>query len=315
MGSVHKIGNEYYIEFMARGLKYQQKAGPDRQLAEKLLAETEAKIARGEMSTVVRDADIDIFLKDFLVFAGREYPAPTFKRFERAMGHFSKFLDGRPERLEKLSQITPSVLEEYRLLLTKAVRNNKPLNPQLINLTLIFLREFFEYARKLGYLNDNPMLHIRLLPAGRKKVVVPEDAALQKFVQALGPEERDAAQFSVLTGCRARELQKLQWRNIDWVNNSIEFPGRRFPMDFELKEFFMRRKKSAGTEPAVFPKYSVDAGQPDWRAVFACRYLQKNPSLFSLAKLLGVADVTRVLKYAECLTQQRKSVYLSPFSL
>lgn len=315
MGSVHKIGNEFYIEFFARGLKYQQKAGPDRVAAEKLLADIEAKIAKGELNTIVRDADVDIFLKDFLGFAEREYPEATFKRFTRAMQHFSGFLGKRSERPEKLSQITPVVLEEYRLLLTKAVRNKKPLNPQIINLTLALLREFFEHGRRLGYLNDNPMLHIRLVPSARTKKSIPDEETVRRSLQELGQDERDAAQFLLWTGCRAGELEKLQWRNIDWVNNSIEFPGRRFPMDFQLKDFFMRLKKNAGSGQAVFKKAPGRTAQGEYRNIFACRYLQKNPSLFSLARLLGVKDIARVVKYADFLTDQSNSIYTSPFSV
>src|SRR3989338_385003 len=175
------------------------------------------------MGTIVRDADIDLFLKDFLEFAGREYPASTFERFKRAMSHFYKFLDERSAKFEKLSQLTPGILEEYRSRLTKAVLKSKPLNPQIINLTMILLREFFEYGRKLGYLNDNPMLHIRLVPLARPKGIIPSEEKIRKIFEALDSEKRDAMQLLLWTGCRSRELQKLQWRNIDWVNNLIEF--------------------------------------------------------------------------------------------
>ena len=44
MGEIKKIGEEYYIEFYARGLKYQQQAGTDKRQAEELLRNIEEKI-------------------------------------------------------------------------------------------------------------------------------------------------------------------------------------------------------------------------------------------------------------------------------
>ena len=44
MGTVRKIGNEYYIEFYARGLLYQQKAGQQKEVAEQMLKEVEEKM-------------------------------------------------------------------------------------------------------------------------------------------------------------------------------------------------------------------------------------------------------------------------------
>ena len=92
MGSIKKIKNEYVIEFYARGLKYQQKTGPDRALAEKTLNEIEEKIARGEAALIVRDVDIDIFFDDFLDFTAKNYPPKTRTRFRSAVEHFGDFL-------------------------------------------------------------------------------------------------------------------------------------------------------------------------------------------------------------------------------
>src|SRR4051812_23513783 len=111
MGTVKKIGDEYYIEFEARGLKYQQKAGTDEAAARRLLNEVEGKIQKGQMGIMIRDADIDIFFADFLSFAQGHHTPHTWKRFKSLVGHFQSFLKtDRPDAV-KLSQITPHVLE------------------------------------------------------------------------------------------------------------------------------------------------------------------------------------------------------------
>ena len=169
MGTVRKIGEEYYIEFEARGLKYQQKAGRDEASAWKLLETTEAKIRHGEMSVIVRDVDIDIFIRDFVENIQPSYPPATVRRFHSALDHFKNFLARSSADFKTLSRLTPRVIEDYKNDLLRSGRlHDRPLKPKVINLTLLLLREFFEYAIKLGYLNDNPTLHIRLLPVKSK---------------------------------------------------------------------------------------------------------------------------------------------------
>ena len=158
MGQIRKIGDEYYIEFYARGLLYQQKAGKDRRSAEKLLSETGKKIQEGELLTIVRDVDIDIFLNSFLEHAQKERTVKTFGRFEQTVKHFNAFLNKRFPQLKKLSEITPKVIERYREDLLRS-----QLKPRTINFTLLLLRDIFEYGIKLGYINDNPALHARFV--------------------------------------------------------------------------------------------------------------------------------------------------------
>ena len=73
MGDIRKINDEYYIEFHARGLLYQQKAGKDIARARQLLADIEAKIQQGETGPLVRDVDVDIFFQAFMESAWQEY--------------------------------------------------------------------------------------------------------------------------------------------------------------------------------------------------------------------------------------------------
>ncbi len=164
MGKVHKIGEEYYVEFEARGLKYQQKAGPDEQAAWKLLAEIEGKIKNGEMGIMVRDVDVDIFWRDFINDAKSQHTMKTVQRFLLTIEHFDAFCKTDFSEVKKLSQLTPKVFERYRAYLIK-ISSEKYLKvkPRAINLTLMLLRGIFDYAIKLGYLNDNPVLHIRML--------------------------------------------------------------------------------------------------------------------------------------------------------
>ena len=145
MGNIRKIGNDYFIEFYARGLKYQQKIGPDKKKAEIALKNIEDKIAKGEMALIVRDVDVDIFLVDFLEYAQKNHTAKTFKRYESLISHFKKFLKSDNPSLAKLSQLTPRILEQYRsFLITSKGNKEKHFKPKAVNITLFLLRDIFD---------------------------------------------------------------------------------------------------------------------------------------------------------------------------
>jgi len=168
MGTIRKSGNEYYIEFEARGLKYQQKAGTDKQKAEALLTEVEAKIRKGEMDAVVRDADTFLFLEDYLREAAGRFDPRSARRVRAAVAHFSGFLRDHFPKIERLSEVTPKIIEAYK---TQLARQPAPrVKPHTINLTLFLLRDMMDFAVKTGYLNDNPTLHIRLVRKGPARV-------------------------------------------------------------------------------------------------------------------------------------------------
>ncbi len=157
MGQIRKIDDVYYIEFFARGLMYSQLAGSDEQQAHKMLQEIEAKISKGEALTVVREIEVRVFFQQFLEYAKGEFSPKSLKRFALTCQHFSNFLLRVYPQVKKLSEVTPAVIEGYKAELVKDVK------PKVVNLSIVLLREVLEYGIKIGFINDNPTLHIVLL--------------------------------------------------------------------------------------------------------------------------------------------------------
>ncbi len=168
MGQIKRIGNTYYIEFYARGLIYSQVAGTNEQEARKKLEQIEAKIAQGESLTIVREIDLTAFFEQFLPHARGQFSAKSVGRFLETWQHFRGFLENNYPQINRLSQITPSVVESYKIFLTKTTK------AKLVNLTLLLLREILEYGIRIGLINDNPTLHIRLLEWPKKIMPVTE---------------------------------------------------------------------------------------------------------------------------------------------
>ena len=193
MGQIRKINGVYYIEFHARGLLYSQIGGNTEVEAQRLLRQVEEKIAGGEALTIARHIELPDFFDRFLADAAVQYPfSPrTVKRFAAAIKHFSAFLQENYPQARQLAQLTPAIIESYKAYLTKTQKI------MIVNLTILLIRDILDFGIKLGFLNDNPSLHVRLLPwpeALKRKVtrryeiakrLLPQGVGLGKLVQLL----------------------------------------------------------------------------------------------------------------------------------
>jgi len=132
-------------------------AGSNIEDAQKLLDEVEGKIAGGEALTIVRHIDLPDFFERFLSDAKLQHTPQTVLRFKSLIGHFSHFLSMDFSQVKQLAQLTPVVIESYKIYLSKTKK------PKIVNLSILLLRDILEFGIKLGFLNDNPSLHVRLL--------------------------------------------------------------------------------------------------------------------------------------------------------
>jgi len=183
MGQIRKINDVYYIEFYARGLLYSQIAGSDLDKAQKMLLQVEAKIAGGEALTIARHIDLPDFYERFQSQARSQYASKSVERFASVIGHFSDFLDVHFPQIRQLDQLTPAILESYKAYLAKTQK------VKTVNLSILLIREILEFGIKLGFLNDNPSLHVRLLPwpkTSERKPTERSTIARQFLTQGVG---------------------------------------------------------------------------------------------------------------------------------
>src|SRR5580698_1094330 len=117
MGQIRKINDVYYIEFYARGLLYSQVAGGNLEEAQKLLGQVEEKIAGGEALTITRHIELPDFYERFLSEASALYTPQSVKRFAATIVHFSNFLNGNFPQIHKLAELTPALIESYKVYL------------------------------------------------------------------------------------------------------------------------------------------------------------------------------------------------------
>jgi site-specific recombinase XerD len=332
MGTVRKIGDDYFIEFEARGLNYQRTGGKDKEAARRLLKEVEDKIKKGEMNIVVHDVQASDFFKDFLSFIKNDNDPRTYVRYGSVVGHFQEFTREALSPTCRLSQITPSIIEGYRARLIKSTSiKGRALKPKVINFTFYLLKDVFDQGINFGHINDNPTLHTRLMAItdGKLPRVLGDDEI--KDLLNISPEDIRVTIAALLgTGMDIGEIIGLKWTNVDLNNNCLKIRslpgaarrGRKIPMGCKVlsiiqdlydqrgenQEFVFVDRTGRQMGQANIMRDFIKAGNAIGtngaslhhilRNTFAKNMLEKGVSLIGLYKLLGFRDIAKVMRYA-----------------
>lgn len=323
MGKIHQMGDEYYIEFTARGLIYQQKAGKDLLKAQELLQSIEEKISRGETMTLARQIDLDIFFAEFLKHARTQYHPSTVRRLKSTADHFLGFIQTQRQDVKQLSQITPRVIEDYKaygIQMRQAKEN--PLNPKIINLTIILLREILDYGIKTGFINDNPTLHVSFLESKRVFRNILSDEQCTRIMEQIPAPYQDLFRFLRFTGLRPKELVTLTWQQVDLNRQVILVRVREVPLmmpaikilqtlsagviDHKALVFFHPDKKAIDVrqieelfaEACLKTGMTADVSVKQLRHVFIKKLLEKRVPLLSIGKISGIPDVAKLMRFA-----------------
>lgn len=332
MGDIRKINDEYYIEFHARGLLYQQKAGKDIAAARALLAEIESKIQQGEMGTIVRDVDVDIFFQTFLESARQEYALRSFRRFEALIGNFHGYLKQEFSKVVKLSGVTPAVIDTYRAFLIKPA----PLSPKsnLVNFTLLLLRVVLEHGLKLGYINDNPTLHVRFCELPRHPgPAALTDRDLEKLLESCSAQNKDLFAFLAGTGVRVAEALELRWQNVDFQKRSLKIAQREVPMDRDVFALLERKAATGAASENGFVFAGAGEKRPQiselekdlagslrrcrlaenihlrtFRHSFVRRLLKGGVAPVRVCRLMGFEDIARIMFYWQWIPVETKLI-------
>ena len=326
MGTVRKIGDEYFIEFSARGLLYQQKAGTNHEAAQRLLQEVESKIAHGELSAIVRDVDYDIFFHNYEEYAATIHTPVSLQRYRDTIKSFQDFLKEEYPSIHKLSGVTPRVIEQYKNFLLKKSVSSRLLSGKVINFTLFLLSDVFKFAIKLGYLNDDPTLHIRLvemLHVGRLRTISLKEK--EQFAQKASLIYGCIMELILLTGARLEEICQLKTEDISVEKNILRLRAinarylgeREIPMTLRtlevLKGFQMEKEKRDGqglTPQKLYSwleefksKYTIydGIGWSSFRHTFAVHLIEKKVPLANFSKMMGFCDIGMTTAYMEYL--------------
>lgn len=181
-----------------------------------------------------------------------------------------------------------------------------------------------------GWIEVNPVhgYDTRVIPERRDPIVLPTDAAVERFVATLPRMLRYVVRFLAATGLRVGEVQSLTWRQVDLARKALilertkagrarsvplseaalavlrDVPrhlhcehvfwhGQENPLPYrDLKDLLSVRRRQAG----------VQFRTHDLRHLFAVRHLQAGGSIYELQGILGHGSVKVTEGYLAHLT-------------
>ncbi len=304
MGKIIEVNGEYFVEFFGNGLRFRKKAGGS-------LAEARAKLAQIEDSLAVtapevppETATIELFFERYHAYAAQAHPARTAVRLQAAAQHCRNFLSGVLEEPGYLRAVTPRIMEDYKQHLMAECGAR----PVLINFTLYLLREVFEHAKTLGWLNDNPLQHVRNVPEPpRPQPRIYGEAELYRLREGLTESQDRVLAMLLYAGVTPAELRDIRWSDVDLEARELEVRGssggistiRRVPLDVRLFDMLTDMRGAAEEQGPVFPDTHLPPQVNAYRLrnTFIRDVLARGVALTRLNRLLGVADVAKVFRY------------------
>lgn len=218
MGTVRKIGKNWWIDYRLDGKRYRKRIGKYKEIAKLALADIEVKIARSRAGFAILDKKLSEYVPQFLSYIRIHSKPLTLKRYVPIVRNFTEFLEALPEPPVRLSKVTPSIIEQYKLHRLNFIK------PQTINFELTFLHHFFRYACEMKYIKDNPTQNIRKIRRPKRKA--PRFLSKEEVSALLGQcDNRYNLEYIVKillnTGMRWGELRNLEWSDIDWNERVI----------------------------------------------------------------------------------------------
>jgi integrase len=245
----------YWIEFYFRGRRKRERIGPNRDLAETVLAKRKVEIKEGKFLDKKKTPP-KIKFKDFVE---KEY-VPWVERNNKSADRKIRILKTLTAHFGNrcLSEITNWYIEQYRHE-RKNLKNGEAVKNSTINRLTATLRHLFNMAIRWGYLEKNPCDGIKALPENNRRLRFLGEGEVARLLEACKEFDRgyltDVVTLAVYTGMRRGEILNLQWPDIDFerglicVRDPKNRQARYIPMTSTVKRTLLNRREKAPEGP------------------------------------------------------------------
>jgi len=325
MGRVYKRKNAWYLDYTTNGKRYRERGSKDRKTAERLLAEKELKIDRGE--EFLKDKPAEEYIAEHLKNCQITKSPFTYDRYESILLKlFLPFL--RSAKITYLHQVTPSLIEKYKISRLETVKDTT------INKELKIIKTFFNRAVEDSYAKKNPTQNIKFMKVQQRFPRYLSKEEIRKLSGTATGNMKDIIITFLNTGMRRKELTILRWEDIDLKNKRMtiqeQTKNRRpriIPINDSLLEVLQRRLKTQNG-PYVFPTRTgkpkeghsllrdiklvykkagiTGAGIHTLRHTFASHLIMAGVDLASVKELLGHSQITTTMIYSHLAPEHLK---------
>jgi len=217
VASIFKRGDTYYISYYVDGRRKKKAIGKSKKVAEIAVKDIEVKLAKNEIGIVDRDKDVKKFVDEYLAYSASNKAKSTFRRDRVILNkNFLPYIE-----VNRLSRITPQMLENYKTERLKAVKD------MTVNRELITIKAMLNKAVEWGYLDRNPAESVKQLKIRkdeRPRFLSREE--IERLLQSCTEGLYPFVYTALNTGLRSSELVYLRWKDVDLDKREITVHSR-----------------------------------------------------------------------------------------
>ena len=310
----HKNG-AWYIDYrLPNGKRRQETIGPNRKLAEAVLAKRKVEIAEGKFLDIKKQQKItfEVFGEEFLNLHCKANKK-SWKSDEYNLRTLKKHFGGK-----YLYTITVKDIEKFKL-----ARSGEGVAPATVNRELATLKTMFSKAVVWDKLQENTTKKVQFLkePAGRLRFLEQEE--IFKLLENCNKTLRPIVVLALNTGMRRGEILNLKWHDVDFKRNLITLLDTK---NGEKQEVYMNEPvKTALLQVRKHPEspyiFCNEDGKPvhdirksfftalkksgikdfhfhDLRHTFASQLAMSGTDINTIRELMGHKDIRMTLRYS-----------------
>ncbi len=306
MGVFLKNG-AWWIDYRVNGRRKRQKIGPNKRLAERVLAKRQVEIAEGKFLDVIKDEKIKF--KDFANTYIKNHAKINKKSWESDVHRLKPLIVAFGDKY--LFQITTIDIEKF-----KSQRLEK-VSPASVNREIACVKCMFNKAIRWGLFHRiSPAKAVCKFKEHNQRLRFLSTEELSRLYDQCSGELLALVKVAVYTGMRRGEILSLTWNDVDisrqliYIRDSKSGRGRVVPMNETVQNVFLSLKKlpdrpnifgckhREGFEGALKRAQIKDTSFHTLRHTFASHLTMAGVDILTVSKLLGHSDIKMTMRYA-----------------
>jgi integrase len=226
MAALRKRGNTWTAYWRENGKVVSKTLGTDARMARIKVGEIEKKLM-AKRNGLEAEIDWNEFVEKYLNCCKANLAEQTVVRVAVVFRNFN-----RVTPIKYLSELTPEILEEFKLL-----RKNSGTQPSTINREITTFKTAMKKAAEWGYASTN-IWGVRKMPMVKKRPAFYTEDEIKIMLNTADPFWKLVVLLGFYAGLRKGEMLALQWDHIDFAQHQIKITPTEdwHPKDYEARE-------------------------------------------------------------------------------
>lgn len=311
-------GKDWFIDYYFEGRRRREKIGPNRKLAETVLAKRKLEIAENRFLDKKKCSQVSFRELSELYL---EYSKANKRSWVRDTVSIKALMTDFNSL--NITEIDSLKIEQYKQKRLKTVA------PATVNRELACLKNLFNKGIEWGKCGTNPVKSVKLLRENNARLRYLTLEEGKRLFQNSSKHLKPIVMLALQTGMRKSEILYLKWDDIDFdqklifVRNSKNGEAREIPINSKVANFLKDLKfkspyvfcnkdgRPYGSVRKSFARALKKSGIDDFRFhdlrhTFASHLVMQGVDLVTVKELLGHKSLRMTLRYAHLSPGHRR---------